>query len=624
MALVDLVGGDLPLPVGAGGAVGVPPSDVDVLIERLPFWLRITKDNPYQRETAQFQRDQVDQQPEAGEQSLAGWWTRSQMSFHFGAGLDYLDTTARPQPEDRLRFKTSRNVDVWTPGKVSRLNGTTLGRTAPAGEWCVVLPTDDTGGLILARPGAVEVYDGTTWTTRNITTLNPVKAFAIDGVNYYVAAIDGVYTAPIAGTSAATKLYDLPGTDVPMRLDWVKSRLMLGHGPKVYSLDQPGPTLPTELMTHPVSTWTWSAFSDGPGGILAAGYAGISSGVFVFALTQTGASTPVLGAGTALLSMPLGERVLSTCYYLGSQLILGTDRGIRVCRFDSFYGTVSLGPLTVTTEAPVSAIGGFDRYVYGGTRVNGETALVRVDLSAPLDNLGHFAWAPDLVFPTGTWTEAVSSIAFVNAAGHKVMGVTSHGQVTENDTTDPADAAWLETARIRMGTVEDKHWLYADIRGTYGDTAPIGVSIQQPGDPGFTSIYVGMVNSQQFGLRARASEWLALRFDFSEGAELSSYVVKGLPAAPRQRLIALPVILADYEVTRSRVTVGYPGWALDRLTELERLEEVGSEITVSAPSLFPQAVTCVIEKLTLIQGSDPGDATPGTGGVLQIILRTTA
>jgi hypothetical protein len=47
------------------------------------------------------------------------------MSFHYGAGLTYLDTTARPQPEDRLRFSTSRNVDVWTPGVVKRLNGTT-------------------------------------------------------------------------------------------------------------------------------------------------------------------------------------------------------------------------------------------------------------------------------------------------------------------------------------------------------------------------------------------------------------------------------------------------------------------------------------------------------------------
>jgi hypothetical protein len=113
-------------PSAAGQPSACPRRTSTSLIDRIPFWLAIRKDTPYQRETAQFQRDQVDQQPEAGEQSLAGWWTRSQMSFHYGAGLDYLDTTARPTPEDRLRFKTSRNVDVWTPGQVTRLNGTAL------------------------------------------------------------------------------------------------------------------------------------------------------------------------------------------------------------------------------------------------------------------------------------------------------------------------------------------------------------------------------------------------------------------------------------------------------------------------------------------------------------------
>ena len=88
MPSIKRLGGDLPLPLGGGAAVGVAPADVDLLIDRIPFWLAISAQSPYQRETAPFQREQVDQQPEAGEQSLAGWWLRSQMSFHYGAGLD--------------------------------------------------------------------------------------------------------------------------------------------------------------------------------------------------------------------------------------------------------------------------------------------------------------------------------------------------------------------------------------------------------------------------------------------------------------------------------------------------------------------------------------------------------
>jgi hypothetical protein len=208
LGVIDAVGGHLPLPLGGGSAVGVPASDIDVLVDRTPFWLAITQDTPYQRATAQWQRDQVDQQPEAGEQSLAGWWTRSQMSFHYGAGLDFLDTTARPQPEDRLRFKTSRNVDVWTPGVVRRLNGTTLTRAAVA-EKVWVEPT--ASGWIVARDSAVEVFDGTSWTTRNKGSGAPVRAFCTDGVNYYIATADGVWSAPLSGTATATKIYNLPG-----------------------------------------------------------------------------------------------------------------------------------------------------------------------------------------------------------------------------------------------------------------------------------------------------------------------------------------------------------------------------------------------------------------------------
>jgi hypothetical protein len=621
LGLIDTVGGDLPLPLGGGQAVGVPESDIDVLVDRTPFWLAITADTPYERATAQFQRDQVDQQPEAGEQSLAGWWTRSQMSFHYGAGLDYLDTTARPQPEDRLRYKTSRNVDVWTPGVVTRLNGTTLTRAATAGQKVWAEPTSS--GWIIARDSAVEVYNGATWTTRNYGSAFPIRAFCTDGVNYYVATSDGVWSAPISGTTTATKLYTLSG-DTAMCLGWVKQRLMLGYGPAVYSLDTAGPALPTAKMTHPTASWAWTAFTDSPSGVLACGYAGQSSAAFRFELT-TVADAPVLGPGIALLSLPVGERITAACYYLGSLLVLGTSRGVRVNAFDSFYGTMSLGPLSVETEAPVTTVAGYDRYIFAGTRVAGETSLVRVDLSAPLDDQGHYAWAPDLVFPgAGTWTEAPTSIAF-GADGLKAIGVTGRGLVLEDAVTNPSEPAWLQTARIRMGTVEDKSFAYATLRGSYDATAPIGVSVAGPTEPDtWVSVYVATVSSERFALRARPQEWLAVRFDFAEGAELGSYQVQALPAGKRQRLVSLPLRVSDHETTRSGVQVGYPGWALERLRMVEHLDELGGEISVSAPALFPEAVTCVIEKVAFTQPTDVGDAQAGTHGVLTLLLRTTA
>jgi hypothetical protein len=622
LGVIDTVGGDLPLPIGGGVAVGVPPSDVDVMVEYTPLWLAITEQTPYERASAQYQREQVDQQPEAGEQSLAGWWTRSQMSFHFGAGLDYLDTVHRPVEEDRLRFKTSRNVDVWTPGVVTRLNGTELSQAAAAAERVWLEPTED--GLIAARDSAVEVWDGATWTTRDHGSAFSVRAFCTDGVNYYVATLDGVWTAPIAGSATATKLWDLPSTDVPMCLGWVKQRLMLGHGPDVYELaGGTPPTLPTAKFTHPVDDWAWTVFCDAPNGVLGAGYAGMSSAVFRFELTEQ-AGAPVLGTGITLISMPLGELVQSALYYMGSLLVLGTTRGARVCAFDSFYGTMSLGPLSVETEAAVTALGGYDRYIWGGTLVGGETSLIRLDLSAPLTTAGHYAWAPDLVFPDeASWTEAPTSIV-VRPSGRKAIGVTGRGVVLELDVTDPAEASWVQTARIRMGTVEHKHWRYCEVRGTYSDEAPIGVSIEQPGDGEFRSVHVAEVSDERFLLRARTAEWLALRFDLAEGAELGSYQVNALPGGKRQRLISLPVAITDFQKTRSGIDVGYVGWGRERLNELERLEEAGAPVTVSAPALFPEAVIGVIERMSYVQPLDPGDRGDGTGGVLQLVLRSTA
>src|SRR5258708_21676068 len=47
----------------------------------------------YLREFAAIRKDQFDNQQVPGEQSILGWWERSQSSFAGGAGINYLDTT---------------------------------------------------------------------------------------------------------------------------------------------------------------------------------------------------------------------------------------------------------------------------------------------------------------------------------------------------------------------------------------------------------------------------------------------------------------------------------------------------------------------------------------------------
>ena len=108
-------------PAGATNysATGV---NYDMAIAGQPFFIAASDDSPYRRVTAKYRKEQYDQTREAGEQSLTGWWFRSQSTFHLGAGIKYFE----PAQDESLRFQytESKGVDVFTKGQVTLLNST--------------------------------------------------------------------------------------------------------------------------------------------------------------------------------------------------------------------------------------------------------------------------------------------------------------------------------------------------------------------------------------------------------------------------------------------------------------------------------------------------------------------
>jgi hypothetical protein len=92
----------------------------DVAIAGLPFFLLNSDESPYRRVTAQYRKQQIDQSREPGEQTLTGWWLRSQSSFHFGQGIKFFE----PIQDESLRFQytESKGVNVWTKGQATLLN----------------------------------------------------------------------------------------------------------------------------------------------------------------------------------------------------------------------------------------------------------------------------------------------------------------------------------------------------------------------------------------------------------------------------------------------------------------------------------------------------------------------
>ena len=112
----------IPVPLSnPGNAAFYTPTgySYDVAINGQPFFIAASDDNPYRRVTAQYRKQQIDQSREPGEQTLTGWWLRSQSSFHYGQGIKFFE----PIQDESLRFQytESKGVDVWTKGQATLL-----------------------------------------------------------------------------------------------------------------------------------------------------------------------------------------------------------------------------------------------------------------------------------------------------------------------------------------------------------------------------------------------------------------------------------------------------------------------------------------------------------------------
>ncbi len=103
----------------------------DIAIAGLPFFISPLDESPYRRVTAQYRKQQIDQSREPGEQTLTGWWLRSQSSFHFGQGIKFFE----PIQDESLRFQytNSKGMDVWTRGQVTLLKNVDSQHTVTGG-----------------------------------------------------------------------------------------------------------------------------------------------------------------------------------------------------------------------------------------------------------------------------------------------------------------------------------------------------------------------------------------------------------------------------------------------------------------------------------------------------------
>ncbi len=622
----------------------------DVAIGGLPFIYAISDSRPYVRQTAPFRKDQFDNQTEPGEQSLTGWWIRSQSSFHGGTGIVYFD----PQTSDpfgHYRFADSKGVDVFKQGEVTLLNNVTEGhnvtgqirsngrpfqtaRSIKYGSTSGILLWDEYDVDKIASNGTV-----THFIDYNAGTDSAVYGICDDGTTAFwitnTSTKKTVYKKPLTGTSASTAdvtlMFDEIGTVSNATMEYVKERIVMCADNKVYEFSSSAVAMPTAIYTHPSSSHVFSSISASGSAIYIAGYNGIQSTIIKFTLSTAGVM-PTLTSAVVAAELPVGEIVHKIYYYLGFMMI-GTNKGIRAATVSDVDGSINYGPLIVETSQPCYDFAARDRFVWCATSVNGEPGVIRIDLGTELEPL-RFAYANDIYYPgvTGHQTTACAfmdgteQLSFVTTA----TSTSAVGYTYIENMSQLTPTGYLKTGNIRYNTLEKKNFKRLLGRGDFTYGSMTLDTVDENGTEYDVISYDASVGAPEVTTSspATAQEYLAYKFimyrdgtDSSKGPVFKGYQAKATIATPRQRVMQFPVYCYDIETDRYNVLLGYEGRAFDKIRLLEDIEGNGDVITWQDLTTG-ESRQAVIEQVTFTRLTPPDKRFDGFGGVLQITIRT--
>jgi hypothetical protein len=604
----------------------------DIAIGGQPFFLNASDDTPYRRVTAQYRKQQIDQTREPGEQTLTGWWLRSQSSFHLGAGIKFFE----PINEESLRFQytESKGLDVWTRGQATLLNDTASFYSGSAPGQLIGV-NDGTNDCILVTDGSALkkiTTGGSSTTITQAGTPSTIYSLTTDGTNYYFINGTKIHRGSVGATPADSEIYNTPSV-TRATIRYVKQRLIVAIGNAIYELNANATgsaALPTALYTHPNANWVWSSISEGPTAIYVSGYApnGTSSSVFKIGINTATANSlgfPTLEVPTVIVDLPEGEFIYDFDIYLGTYAILATSEGFRAGISD-LSGNVQYGPLLFDSAA-CKSIAFRDRFAYMATTIDGEAGLVRADLSTTvLTNSLFFPWAWDLV-ATGVSATA-DQVAFFGNSDR--LAFTTGNNTWAESTTSLVPEGYLRTGYIRYNTLETKIYKLLQARV---DTTNGGLGIDSI-DSQDTYYRIGTFgqgsDSPEVNISypTTAEEYLGFQFslsrsdtDPSKGPLFTGYQIKSLPAIPRQRLIQFPLHCYDHESDHFGVEVGYEGAAYDRMSQLEAIENVGDTIRVE-DFRTGESFIGLIEEMDFVNKTPSGARFSGYGGNLIVTIRT--
>ena len=591
---------------------------VDYAVAGQFFLSAASDERPLQRLSDPIQKEQQDTEPEPGEQTLTGWWLRSQESFHRGAGVVYQEARGGLDPSER--FRESQGIDVWTPGEARLLPDTESLRPGALTS-LVAQGMDGTTPVVFQASGNVlyRVTDSGSAPVSWGGTGTIIGLEVCGGVYYAIDAV-GVWKGTVAGGVGA-KLWTLTAaTNAFYKRSGGFALLMVG--PKVYDVtdESVSPILPAALLTIGEPDWVWTDATNGPGDVRASGHSAGESAIWRFDPTLS-ASGWTFAQATGL---PRGELVHSIENYYNTMLALGTSKGVRFAAYTETE-QYTFGPLTYESAHPVRALAVSGRFVYAGVQAgmpDGSSGLVRIDPEAETTE-GRFAWANDLA------VGATTAVVGVVTLGTRPVIAVAVGSFVEHP-TDLVTTGFLQTGRIRFRTLENKVFKRIRLRtdplaGSIqvaavlpNDTTAAVTTFSEQGTDDLPEVRVPTVLGRQesIGLRFTLARSLT---DATDGPVIRSYQLKALPAPDRRRVFVLPLSCFDNDSARNGRRLGYVGYGLARLRALEAAEESG-DVVMFQDFGTGESRLVTIERIEFRQTTPP-EAAPW-GGALNLTLRT--
>ena len=626
----------------------------DVAIGGLPFIYAINDSRPYIRQTAPFRKDQFDNGTEPGEQSLTGWWIRSQMSFHSGTGINFYDP-ATTDENGKYRFADSKGIDVWTKGQATLLKDVVNEHqtTGPVtgtdhqhpNQHVRSVQWNGTNGVLLHDEYDVDkiAADGTVTHVVDYLTggAEPVRAICDDGVYFYWvsnATAGGanklhMYKKLISDDTDTIPSPMFTATGVVIQyaaMEFIKDRIILCVNNSVYELSTTASALPTAVYTNPNTNYHYTSIAASGPAIYTAGHSGIYSTIQKYTLSTAGVM-PTLTSAVVAAELPAGEIVEKIYYYLGYMMI-GTNKGVRAAIVSDQDGSINYGPLIVETAQPVYDFAARDRFIWAATGIGSlDAGLTRIDLGNELETL-RFAYANDLQASQTTehYTTGVAFLGTTNRLAFCTAYETTDGAIYLESATELVPSGYITTGNIRYGTLEPKNFKRLLGRGDFTYGSMTLETVDKDGIEYDHISYDAAIRPVEVGTERpeTAQEYVAYKFimyrdgtDATKGPIFKGYQAKATIATPRQRVMRFPVYCFDVETDKYNTIVGYEGRAFDRIQTLEDVEETGDVLTWQDLSTG-ESRQAVIEQVTFTRMTPPDKRFDGFGGVLEITIRT--